>query len=158
MKSSMLEAEIEFIERFGLMFEEDGLPKIAGRIFALLMLTDRALTLDEIAATLQVSKTSASTNTRMLDGMRFLERTSRPGDRKAYYRLAPNGLEMSFERTRQRMKEVLELLDTVSDGFPEKREVALRRLKRMREWHAFILAEMDGIWLRWQEREKEQDS
>ena len=149
----MVEAEIEFIERFGLMFEEDGLPKIAGRIFALLMLTDQALTLDEIAERLQVSKTSVSTNTRMLDSMRFVERTSRPGDRRAYYRLAPNGLEMSFERTRQRMGEVLELLETVSRDFPEKREVALRRLKRMRDWHAFILDEMDEIWRRWQEKE-----
>lgn len=150
----MLEAEVEFIERFGLMFEEDGLPKIAGRIFALLMLTDQALTLDEMAEILQVSKTSVSTNTRMLDSMRFVERTSRPGDRRAYYRLAPNGLEMSFERTRQRMAEVLELLETVTDGFPEKRELAMRRLKRMRDWHAFILEEMDGIWQRWKEKEK----
>src|SRR5215216_906557 len=83
-----------FIERFGVLWEEDGLPRIAGRIFALALITEDSLSLDEIANRLAVSKASVSNDTRLLERMGFIERVSRPGDRKDYYQ----STERSFER------------------------------------------------------------
>src|SRR5688572_19081616 len=83
-----------FIERAGMLWEEDGLPRIAGRIFALSLLSEDPLSLDEIAEQLGVSKASVSTDTRLLERMGFLERITKPGDRKDYYQ----STERSFER------------------------------------------------------------
>jgi DNA-binding transcriptional regulator GbsR (MarR family) len=83
-----------FIERFGLLWEEDGLPRISGRIFGLALITEEALSLDEIATRLGVSKASVSNDARLLEKMGFIERVSRPGDRRDYYQ----STERSFER------------------------------------------------------------
>ena len=53
-----------FTDRVASLFEHDGLPPIAGRIFALLLLSEEARSLDQLSAELGVSKASASTNTR----------------------------------------------------------------------------------------------
>ncbi|RDV39647.1 hypothetical protein DV096_03530 [Bradymonadaceae bacterium TMQ3] len=150
----MNDAEIEFIERFGLLFEEDGAPRIAGRIFGLALIEDRALTLDDMAESLQVSKASISTNTRLLDGMGLLERTTVPGDRHTYYRLAPDAFEVSLARARRRMVTVLELLDDTIPGLPEDNIVARHRLTRMQRWHRFLVDDMDAMLIRWRERQE----
>ena len=49
-----------FTDRLAMLFEHDGQPPIAGRIFGLLLLSDEALSLDELAESLGVSKASAS--------------------------------------------------------------------------------------------------
>jgi hypothetical protein len=45
-----------FTDRLAMLFENDGQPPIAGRIFGLLLLSDDALSLDELAEDLGVSK------------------------------------------------------------------------------------------------------
>jgi DNA-binding transcriptional regulator GbsR (MarR family) len=85
----------DFVERFAVAKEGDGLPRIAGRIFGLLLTGERDLSLDEIAKELGASKGSASVNTRLLEQSGFIERISRPGDRRDYYRISPD----LFERT-----------------------------------------------------------
>jgi len=76
-----------FIETMGLTLESEGLPRIAGRIFGLLLLSEDALSLDDLAAELQVSKASVSTNTRLLEQRGVLEQVGRPADRRDYYRV-----------------------------------------------------------------------
>jgi DNA-binding transcriptional regulator GbsR (MarR family) len=85
----------DFVERFAVAKEADGLPRIAGRIFGLLLTAERDLSLDEIARELGASKGSASVNTRLLEQNGFIERVSRPGDRRDYYSISPD----LFERT-----------------------------------------------------------
>ena len=86
----MEETTVNLVERFGLRFEEDGLPRIAGRMLGLLMVSAEPRSLDELCDELQASKTSASTNARLLERMGAVERTSRPGDRRDYYRIVDN--------------------------------------------------------------------
>jgi DNA-binding transcriptional regulator GbsR (MarR family) len=85
----------DFVERFAVAKEADGLPRIAGRIFGLLLTAEHDLSLDEIAKELGASKGSASVNTRLLEQSGFIERVSRPGDRRDYYSISPD----MFERT-----------------------------------------------------------
>ena len=79
-----------FVERMGLALEADGLPRIAGRIFGLLLVSEEPRSLDELAAELRVSKASVSTNARLLEHRGVLEQVSRPADRRDYYRI-PRG-------------------------------------------------------------------
>jgi len=72
----------EFVERIALAYEVDGLCRIAGRIFGLLLVSERELSLDEITRELAASKGSASVNTRLLEQRGFIERVSKPGPRQ----------------------------------------------------------------------------
>ena len=95
----------------GLISEADGLPRIAGRIFGLLLLAPAECSLDEIAESLGVSRASVSTDARRLAEMGLLERRSRPGDRRDYYAVAPSSFRRLVEsriRTMERFHELLE--------------------------------------------------
>ncbi len=77
--------ELEFVETVGLHFETLGLPRIGGRIFALLILSPRPLLLDEIATTLNISRASVSVNTRAFVANGAIEVRAISGDRRQYY-------------------------------------------------------------------------
>jgi DNA-binding MarR family transcriptional regulator len=100
----------QFIERMGMLSEEDGLPRIAGRIFALLLITPGSCSLDEIAESLGVSKASVSTDTRRLAQAGLIERLSRPGERRDYYQIGPLGLRIALERRVRGLERFTELL------------------------------------------------
>lgn len=80
----------EFIERMGLIAEADGLPRIGGRLFGLLLISDQPRSLDDLADALGASKASISTDARRLLERGIVERVTRPADRRDYYRLAPD--------------------------------------------------------------------
>lgn len=80
----------QFIERIGILWENEGLPRIAGRIFGFLFLQAEPCSLDDMAAALGVSKASVSTDARRLEQHGLLERSGRPGDRRDYYQIAPD--------------------------------------------------------------------
>lgn len=79
-----------FIQQMGLVMQADGGPRIAGRIFGLLLVEGRAMSLSEIATSLEVSRASASTNARLLARGGLLRLISRPGDRQDFYELVEN--------------------------------------------------------------------
>jgi DNA-binding transcriptional regulator GbsR (MarR family) len=101
----------QFIERAGLLWEQDGLPRIAGRIFALTLISTNALSLDEICDTLGVSKASVSNDTRLLERLGFVERVSRPGDRKDYYQNSARSFERAIAERLRRMGDLEALIE-----------------------------------------------
>lgn len=56
----------DFVEFMGLISQADGEPRIGGRMFGLLLVEGRALTLNDFSERLGISKASASTNARRL--------------------------------------------------------------------------------------------
>jgi predicted transcriptional regulator len=105
------EAQTGFVERAGLLTEREGLPRIAGRIFGLLLLEPAELSLDEIAERLSVSRASVSTDARRLEQIGILERVGRLGDRRSYYRLAPCHHVRSVERHLHTIRELIALYE-----------------------------------------------
>lgn len=78
----------DFIETMGRHFEEEGVPRIAGRLLGLLMLLEEELSLDDLAERLQVSKGSVSSNARLLEDWGVAERITHSGDRRDFYRVS----------------------------------------------------------------------
>ncbi len=78
-----------FIEDMGLIYQESGGPRIAGRIFALLLVRGKAMSLQDISQELDVSRASVSTNARQLAQRGVLRLTSHAGDRQDYYEITP---------------------------------------------------------------------
>ncbi len=106
----MAETTTNIVERFGLRFEEDGLPRIAGRMLGLLMVSAEPRSLDDLAEELQASKTSANTNARLLERMGAVERTARPGDRRDYYRIVDDLHVRLLDARLQQMRATRDLL------------------------------------------------
>jgi DNA-binding transcriptional regulator GbsR (MarR family) len=117
-----------FIERCGMLWQRDGLPRIAGRIFGLTLISPDPCSLDDIAETLGVSKASVSNDARLLEQMGLIERVSRPGDRKDYYQITSQSLERSLQARVQRIREFQGLLEA-GMRLPIKRAEVKERLE-----------------------------
>jgi DNA-binding transcriptional regulator GbsR (MarR family) len=100
-----------FIERMGILGEAEGLSRIAGRIFGFLLLEVGAASLDDIAAELGVSKASVSIDARRLEQLGYLERSSRPADRRDYYSISADVFTRSLEQRMTRFKEFRSLIE-----------------------------------------------
>ena len=83
----------QFIERMGLAIERLGLTRTFGRLFGLLLVAERPLSLDEMVDRLHVSKASVSTNARDCEELGLARRVGVRGDRKDYYEIAPGAFE-----------------------------------------------------------------
>ncbi len=103
------------IEQLGLTAEREGMPRISGQIWGLLLATETPLNGKQIAEKLAVSRGSISTATRMLESLGVLERRVRPGDRQTYYAMREhpysNLARLSAERARTNSLKIRKLRD-----------------------------------------------
>lgn len=118
------------------------LSQLQGRIFALLYLEPRPLSLDEIAAELQQSKSNISTTIRGLVEWHLVRRVAVPGSRKDHYEAATDFwrvMQEIFERRfRWMVRQVLATVD-------ETRRVAKGEGRRAKSRAAFVDARLDAM-------------
>ena len=133
----------DFIEKFCVCAEQDGFPRIAGRMMGFLLLHEGPYTLDELAEELQISKTSASTNARLLEQYGVIEHVTRAGDRRDFYQLADNHWERMFEIVQKRMQRFHDVLDDTIASLSTNEEYGRRRLMEAKRFHEFILEHFD---------------
>lgn len=126
------------VDELGLQWEATGLSRIAGRIAGLLILQAEPLSLDEIASALCVSKGSVSHEARRLAELGLLRPTTKPGDRRDYYVVAPD-LPAALLRNRaaevQRLDEAMKAAAALA-GTPQ---VVVTRICKFADFHRRIL-------------------
>lgn len=84
--------EIHFTEDIGLFFEQMGLPRMAGRILGVLLISDPpAQSITDLAQKLKASKSSISIMARLLVEHGLVERVASPVPRRDFYRFKPGG-------------------------------------------------------------------
>lgn len=135
-----------FVERMGLAWEQEGVPRIAGRIFGFLLLQTEPCSLDDMATTLRVSRASISTDARCLERLGLVHRVSRAGDRRDFYTVAPDAptsaLAMRVERLRRMKSTIGELASLTDAGTPP----AVRaRLDAFGEAHDRTVEALEGL-------------
>jgi len=145
--------EKQFVEEVGIVFEQTGLPRMAGRILGWLLLSDPLhQSTDELAEALMASKGSISTMTRFLIRIGLIERISLPGQRRDYFRLRPDawrymirhGLEDEIKMFRQLAEHGLELLGDATS-------MTRKWLEEMRDKYAFFELEFPALLERWEQ-------
>jgi len=95
--------ERHFIEDISLYFEQMGLPRMAGRILGVLLISNPPeQSLTDLCEVLQASKSAISTSARLLNEMGLIERTPSPVPRQVYFRFTPGGW-VVFMRMRLRL-------------------------------------------------------
>lgn len=148
--------ERHFVEDIGLFFETMGLPRMAGRIMGVLLISDPPVqSLTELAGTLQASKSAISGATRLLLEADLIERVPGPAPRQEYYRFRPGGWTLFM---RQRM-EVMGALHAITERglnlMQEKPENLRERLQEAHDLFSFMEQEYDGWLIRWESKSKE---
>lgn len=113
----------DFIEKTGLISQAEGLPRIAGRIFGMLIFDGEMVSFSELATRLQVSRTSISTSIRILQERGLVKRMTKPGERQDFFQLAPNpyatmleGIQKNTRATRDDIAETINSLPRDADA------------------------------------------
>ncbi|MCB0291424.1 MAG: MarR family transcriptional regulator [Calditrichaeota bacterium] len=86
----------DMLQDFAEAYRSFGLSKLMGRVVALLIFSPLPLSLDEIAAELEMSKGPISQITRRLSDHHLIRKIWKPGSRKDYYEIQPEIFENAF--------------------------------------------------------------
>ena len=141
----------QFIERMGLAIERMGLSRTFGRLFGLLMVSDRPLSLDEMVERLHVSKASVSTNARSCEQMGLARRVGVRGDRRDYYEIAPRAFE---HVTAKRVAAIHAMAGLAAEGLEavgDEPSPARERLTEMLDFYLFMGEQIEELLERWRE-------
>lgn len=141
----------EIIESFSLIIEQFGLPRMAGRIFALLVLTEKPyVTQSDLTETLQASTGSISTMVRLLEQLGFVERVSLPGHRRDRFRVRADPL---VEMSKRRIEGIIHMINAIDHAKHHKDigPIATERLERSESFYRFFHIEMELALVRWLE-------
>lgn len=139
------EAADRFIEQMGLLLQNDRLPRIAGRIWGLLIYDGRVFGLQEMADRLQVSRASISTNARLLAEYGLIRRVGRPGSRQDYYELSPDPYGRMLQVVVQRIEEGARAITEAATNIPLENHAARARVGMLHDFYAKTHALMDKI-------------
>ncbi len=143
--------ERHFIEDAGLLFEESGHPRMAGRILGCLLISDQPqLSTTEIADRLQASKGSLSTMTRFLLQMGMIERVGFPGKRVDYFRIKAGAWPQLVRHAVYELSALRKLAERGLELVGGKDSELKERLQEARDLFAFVEREYPLLIDRWE--------
>ncbi len=147
------EQERHFIEQIALFMEASGTTRMAGRILGwLLICAPPEQSAAQIAAALQASKGSISTNTRLLLHTELIEKVSLPGRRLSFFRVTPDAWHKLIEKQVSVVRSFRELLEqglTMLDAAPLPQRA---RLLEALEFYRFLEKEMPLLIEHWHQQ------
>ena len=131
----------QFVAHFGEMGSRWGINRTVGQIYALIFLSPQALNADEIAETLEFSRSNVSMGLKELQSWRLVKLLHRTGDRREYFE-APSDVWEIFrvlaeERRRREIEPTLSMLRNALLEEPGS-DAERHALQRMREMHELI--------------------
>jgi predicted transcriptional regulator len=143
-----------FVEQLGRLGEGEGLPRTAGRMMGLLMMSDGPMSIDALAEQLKVSRASISTNGRLLESLQIVERETRPGDRRDYLQISGEPcsslLSVGIRRLKEMRKAVREMRLAAHDRAPSVRN----RLQRMERFYELATTRAESVLAAWKKEQK----
>jgi DNA-binding transcriptional regulator GbsR (MarR family) len=146
-----------FVEECGLIFEQTGLPRMAGRILGWLTVAEPPYkSVDQIGKALLASKGSISTSTRLLIQHGFVSRTSLPGVRHDYFQLNTDALHHMVERgIEDEIKLFRQLAERGLTLIVDRESQAYKWLEKMHDLYVFLEREVPVLRERWQKQQAE---
>ncbi len=140
-----------FVEKVGRYFEQLGFPRMGGRIFGWLLISESGqASMAELMEALQASKSSVSSMTRLLIQVDLIEAVSVFGDRRDYFRIRSDAWTNALKDRLKQAVDFRQLADeglaVLADAAPEQQ----RRLQEMRLMYAFLEREIPALLERWE--------
>lgn len=128
----------DFIEKTGLVTQAEGLPRIAGRVFGMLIYDGDVVSFGDLATKLQVSRASISTSIRILEERGLVRRVTKPGERQDFFQLAPNPYATMLDGIQKRNQSIKADIAQTIESLPADAD-AVGRLRA----HANFYASLD---------------
>jgi DNA-binding transcriptional regulator GbsR (MarR family) len=144
----------KFIENIALYYENYGIPRIAGRMFGLLLVTTTPLSAEQIAQLLDASLSSISTNVRALIANGWVEKVTFPGDRTTYYQFSPSAWENVMERRKQGIAPLKAMAEQMKAALPPD-DPARAQLSSMADWADLLMGHYESLIALWKTRKTE---
>jgi DNA-binding transcriptional regulator GbsR (MarR family) len=127
----------EFIEKMGLIYQAEGLSRIAGRILATLIIYDEPFSFSQLSERLAVSRASISTNTRLLTQLGVIERSTKRGERQDYFKLRENPYTSFMQGIESRVMHATEVIEQTQSQLSQSSEKTAGAQQRLTQMKAF---------------------
>jgi DNA-binding transcriptional regulator GbsR (MarR family) len=132
--------EQQFVDRWSAILALEGLPPVAGRLWAWLLVCEpEDQTVEEIAEAIGASRGAISGAVRMLEPSGLIVRSKRRGDRREYWRTSPDAMVHSLEAKERQTRPSLHALDTVITALSDRPEASLARLRETQRLYAMLI-------------------
>lgn len=143
-KQTEIEAvRADFIETSGLISQAEGLPRIAGRVFGMLIFDGEMVSFGDLAKRLQVSRASISTSIRLLEERGLVKRMTKPGHRGDFFQLAPNPYATMLGGVLKRTRSTREEVERTVAALPDDAD-AVARLSEYADFYATLEMAVTG--------------
>jgi DNA-binding transcriptional regulator GbsR (MarR family) len=144
-----LTAEQRFAEEMGQMFDIWSQPRMAGRVWGLLMVSDEAvLSSQDLAERLHASAGSISTATRFLTHNGLIQRIRQPGERREYFRFDPHSAQAIFQQRIDLVASMHRAFESAAPRF-EDRPLAYERLRDLHDFYDWMEVELRELMAQW---------
>ena len=131
----------QFVSHFGEMGSRWGINRTVGQMYALIFLSPRPLNADEIAETLEFSRSNVSMGLKELQSWRLVRLKHQPGDRREYFDAPTDAWEifrtLAEQRRRREIEPTLTMLRAALLEQPGTEEDRIAQ-ERMRGMHDLI--------------------
>jgi hypothetical protein len=147
----------DFIESFAHLIQSSrGLPMVAGRIFAYLLVCEPAeQTAAQISEAVGASLGTISAMTRLLLGARLIERTRRRGERSAVYRIPADGWQSVTKGQIDGTRYARELTDRGLALMTDRSPASRSRLQDLRDIYQFFESSIPALFEQWLQERRE---
>lgn len=139
-------------EQLALVLTNLGLQRMTARVLAALLFAEqRAMTMAELGEQLQASSGAISGALKMLTSVGLAERVPMPGSRRDHYRLRDDAWAVLFTSQNTAIAAMQSAADT-GIAATSADSLARDRLTHMRDFYAFLLAEIPALLDRWHQQ------
>ncbi len=146
---------LHFAEDMGVVMEHAGIPRIAGKIYGLLLISHRPyLSADEIAGTLKASRASVSTMSRLLLQAGLIDKVGITGERRTYYRMKPGA---TSDLLRGSLSQLTVFRRSIEHGLTlvkDRTSPTGQRLQELLDFYTFFEREFPLMIERWETLQK----
>jgi DNA-binding transcriptional regulator GbsR (MarR family) len=138
-----VEAKQEFLQTWGRLGSEWGINRTMAQVHALLLISPKPLTTEDIMVDLSISRGNANMNLRELLSWDLIEKVLVPGDRKEYFTAEKDMWEIAKkvakERKRRELEPVIKVLNRLEQVEDSEKEAEVKEFKkRITELNEFV--------------------
>lgn len=147
----------EFIEAFAHLVQSSrGMPLVAGRIFAYLLICEPAeQTAAQMSEAIGASLGTISSMTRLLLSTGLIERTRRRGERSAVFRVPPDGWRSVTKGQIEGTRYARELTDLGLALMADRSPASRSRLQDLRDIYLFFESSIPVLFEQWEKGRRE---
>ncbi len=147
--------EQRFAEDTGSMFDRWSLPRMAGRVWGLLIVAEEPmLSSQDLADRLQASPASISNATRFLLQSSLIKRVRVPGERREFFAFDPTSLRSIYTQRIAAVADMHRMAEQALPSFSD-RPTATERLQAMHDFYEWLEFELASVLRRWDTSDRE---